>query len=363
MNRLSKAIESLRMYELDALILLNQANIAYFLGSSLDYSAVIFYNDGEIHVVTHTLEYPRAKLLDNVNIYLYSAQSKNKEEVLARDIIEAIGKVIRGSVNRVGIEGYSIPYATYTRLSNILSNIEAVDATDAIWWFRLIKSIDEVEKIKNASKTVSKAISRAIEVIKPGVKEVDVAACIAYEIYSMNGFIDIQPIVASGPRSAIPHAKASNRVIRDKEVVVVDIVAKHSEYYSDMTRTVATRSITNELRKIYEVVREAQEKALETVTTGVLCSEVDRAARKIIEDYGYGKYFIHSTGHSIGLDVHESLRIAENINTELKEGMTITVEPGIYIENIGGVRIEDTILVTKNGAEVLTEYSKDFIEI
>ncbi len=363
MDRLSKAIESLRMHELDALILLNQSNIAYFLESTLDYSAVIFYNNGEIHVVTHTLEYPRAKLLSNVSIHLYSAQNRSRGEILARDIIEAVGKVIRGSVNRVGIEGYSISYTAYNRLSNILSNIETVDATDAIWEFRLIKSLDEIEKIKNASKTVSKAISKAVEVVKPGIREVDVAAYIAYEIYSMNGFIDIQPIIASGPRSAIPHAKASNKTIRDGETVLVDIVAKHSEYYSDMTRTVATRSTTNELKKIYEVVREAQEEAIDTVKTGVLCSEVDKAARKIIEDHGYGKYFMHSTGHSVGLDIHESLRIAENVHTKLREGMTITIEPGIYIENIGGVRIEDTVLVTNNGAKILTEYSKDFIEI
>jgi Xaa-Pro dipeptidase len=363
MDRLSKAIESLKTYELDALILLNQANITYFLEKPLDYSAVIFYIDGEIHVVTHTLEYPRAKLLRNVNIHLYSTKNRGEGEILAKDIVEAIGKVVKKNVDRVGIEGYSIPYITYTRLSNILNNVKIIDATDAIWRFRLIKSPDEIEKIKNASKTVSKAISRAIEIIKPGISEAEVAAHIVYEIYSMNGFTDIQPIVASGPRSAIPHARASSKTIREGETVVVDIVAKHSEYYSDMTRTIATRSITNELRKIYEVVREAQEEALDAVRPEALCSEVDEAARKLIRSYGYSKYFIHSTGHSIGLDVHEYLRIAENVDSRLKEGMTITIEPGIYVENIGGVRIEDTVLVTSSKAEILTECSKSLIEI
>lgn len=364
MDRLGKALESLKTHELDALILFNQANIAYFLGIPLDYSAVIFYNNGEIHIVTHALEYPRAKPLRNVNIHLYSThQTKNRGEILAKDIIEAIGKVLKGNVDRIGIEGYSIPYATYTRLSNILNNIEIVDATNAIWKFRLIKSLDEVENIKEASRIISKAIGKAIEVIKPGVREVDVAACIVYEIYGMNGYTDIQPIVASGFRSAMPHARASSKVIGRGESIVIDVVAKHNEYYSDITRTVATRNLASELKKIYRVVREAQEIAIDMVKPGVPCSEVDEAARKFIEDHGYGKYFIHSTGHSIGLDIHEQLRIAKNVNIKLEEGMTITIEPGIYVENVGGVRIEDTVLVTESKAEVLTEYSKELVEI
>jgi Xaa-Pro aminopeptidase/Xaa-Pro dipeptidase len=166
-------------------------------------------------------------------------------------------------------------------------------------------------------------------------------------------------IIASGPNSALPHARPGNRKLRTGDFVVIDYGAVWHGYHSDETCTFAVGRAGRRHEKIYGVVKEAHDRALVAVRPGVSCREVDRAARAVIEKAGYGPRFSHGTGHGVGLDVHEAPRLSALSDTVLEQGMVITIEPGIYLPGFGGVRIEDTVLVEKGGARVLTEFSKE----
>lgn len=170
-------------------------------------------------------------------------------------------------------------------------------------------------------------------------------------------------IVASGVRSALPHGRASDKEIMKGDPVTLDYVSSYNGYYGDETRTVFVGRVGKELRRIYEVVLESLEMAIDHICEGVTCDEIDSMVRNNIERHGYGKYFIHSTGHGIGLEVHEMPRLSMNDKTFLKRNMVVTVEPGIYIPGLGGVRIEDDVLVTSDGCKVLTRTSKEIIFI
>lgn len=168
-------------------------------------------------------------------------------------------------------------------------------------------------------------------------------------------------IVASGPRGALPHGVASDRVIQEGEFVTMDIGAVYQGYHSDMTRTVAVGEVSAELKKIYDIVYKAQMASLEAVAVGKTGAEIDKVARDIIQEHGYGDYFGHSLGHGVGLDIHEGPRVSAASDTVLEENMIITIEPGIYLPDVGGVRIEDLVVVEKTGARRLSLSSKDLI--
>ena len=192
--------------------------------------------------------------------------------------------------------------------------------------------------------------------IKPGVKEREIAQKIKELVKKFGGQkIAFQTIVASGKRAAIPHGFATNKRIRKGELVVIDFGAVYNGYCTDITRTVVTRKPTEKQKKIIRIVKEAQRRAIKKVRAGVLCCEVDRAARGYIEKKSYGKYFIHTTGHCISQKVHERPKISKGNRNPLKAGMVITIEPGIYIKGWGGVRIEDMVLVTQRGCRILTQ--------
>lgn len=212
----------------------------------------------------------------------------------------------------------------------------------------------------NLNKSQIKAASIADKVfdrlkVKVGQREKEVAGEIKALLKQFGAKPSFRIIVASGKRSAIPHGFASGKKIKRRELVVIDFGALYNGYYTDVTRTIITRIPTEKQRRILRIVREAQRRAIKKVRAGVRCCEVDQAARGYIEKKGFGKYFVHSTGHGIGKKVHEAPKISKRNRNRLREGMVITIEPGIYIKGWGGVRIEDMVLVTKRGCSVLTK--------
>ena len=348
-------------------MILSEPNILYFLGEKLDYTALILDVDNRaLNVVTHVLEYERAKRIKHINnIYLYSFYDIPIElKYIKGSIIDAILQILKREYEKgyIGVEGNYIPYNYVTKLQKEFpGKIIAID--DIIWKLRLVKYSDELELIRKSSRILSKVMELAIEQIRPSVKESEIASIVLHELIRNDAYTDIYPpIIASGPRSALPHGRATDKIVKEGEVVVLDLTSKYRGYYSDMTRTIAIKNIDNRLRRIYEAVKEAQEYALEICREGIKAFEVDLAARNVLKKYGLHNYFIHSTGHSLGLEIHEPLRIAQGVNITLKENMVITIEPGAYIPNLGGVRIEDTIIVRKNKPpEVLTSYTKELL--
>lgn len=243
------------------------------------------------------------------------------------------------------------------------ASLEVKETSEIFGKLRSIKSADEIELIKKATGITIKGIKAGIEAIKVGVSELSVAFEIEREIKESGGESVPFCIVLSGENSALPHGSTSSRKIEKGDSVVMDIGATYKGYYADITRTVFVGKAGEEQKRIYNMVLKAQESAVNLVRPKVKACQVDAAARKIIEEAGYGKFFTHRTGHGLGLEVHEEPYISQQNEIALEPGMTFTIEPGIYLPGSFGVRIEDNIVVTVKGKEVLTKMPKDLLII
>lgn len=256
----------------------------------------------------------------------------------------------------LGFEGEHVSWKTGCQWRDTLNATLCGMSLDAL---RQIKTADEITRIRAACRIADSAARHIRGFIQPGMREREVAAELEWFMKQQGADNpSFDTIVASGPRGALPHGKASDKMIVAGELVTLDFGAQHQGYCSDMTRTflVAGQHQTPEehpLYAVYQTVLEAQLAAIQAIRPGIPCHQVDSAARSIIERAGYGPQFGHNTGHAIGIDVHENPRFSPTDTTRLQPGMLLTVEPGIYLEGVGGVRIEDVVLVTETGAEVL----------
>ncbi|MGC9070064.1 MAG: M24 family metallopeptidase [Elusimicrobiales bacterium] len=221
--------------------------------------------------------------------------------------------------------------------------------------FRMIKKGEELESVRKACKIVSKAYKAIKPKIKVGVKEIEIARELEYLMMKMGASTrSFDTIVAFGENSALPHHETSERKLRRNEAVLIDFGCIYHRYCSDMTRTFFYGKPTEEFLKVYKTVELAQKKGIEAVKEGVLSDEIDKICRQTISEHGYGQYFIHGTGHGVGLDIHEDPTLNPKTSIKLLQGMTITIEPGIYLYGKFGVRIEDTVCVRKDGCEIMT---------
>jgi Xaa-Pro aminopeptidase len=265
----------------------------------------------------------------------------------------------------VGIEAEHFTVAEKNRLSGFLpSGIRLRDTRGAVERLRLVKDGEELMRIREAVKLGAALFDRAVEVLREGVAEVEVAA--EMELMARRAGAEgmsFPTIIASGPRSALPHGHASTLPIQSGGFVVCDFGVILAGYCSDQTRTVWVGPVSGEARRVYEAVREAQQAAVDVVRPGMSAGEVDTAARKALRKAGLADYFTHSTGHGVGLEIHEAPRIAIGQRDPLEPGMVITIEPGVYFPGKWGVRIEDMVVVTSAGCDVLTPTPKDFVAV
>ena len=225
---------------------------------------------------------------------------------------------------------------------------------------RLVKSADEIARIRRSVETNSLAFEQAASRVKPGMKEQDLAADLEYRMRRLGAEKpSFETIVAGGIRSALPHAQPTAAPLREGGLVVVDMGAVQEGYCSDMTRMLFLGKPSNQVKSAYRAVLEAQLAAIDAVRAGARTARVDAAARNVLKGYGLDQAFVHSTGHGLGLEIHEPPRIGKRDKSRLQAGMAITIEPGVYIEGFGGIRIEDTVVVTENGCEILTPTAKE----
>lgn len=275
------------------------------------------------------------------------------------------GKAKKLRLKTLGIEGEHLNVAERSCLAKTLgSGVRLREAPPLVEQSRMVKDSDEIDLLREAVLLGSSLFEVALKTIRPGVKEVEVAAKMEYAARRAGAeAMSFETIIASGPRSALPHGRASQASIPSQGFVVCDFGVILSGYCSDMTRTVHVGQPASDARRMYEAVKDAQEAAVATVKPGVSVGTVDGAARKLLAKNGLAKYFTHSTGHGVGLEIHEPPRVAMGQKQRLDPGTVITIEPGIYIPGTGGVRIEDMVVVTDQSCEVLTPTSKELIVI
>lgn len=259
---------------------------------------------------------------------------------------------------RLGFENHSVSFALWNKMKKTLPHVFWLELNDFPQLCRSIKQPDELNRIRRACEISVKALRSTLPFIRAGVSENDIAAELEYRIRKLGASgVSFETIVASGERSAMPHGTASDRILQSGDTVTIDFGAMYQGYASDMTRTFFIGTPDDALIRIYQAVLHAQQAAIEQFKPGMLCCQLDAVARNYLQESGYGSNFTHSLGHGVGIQVHEGLSVSSRSEEEILPGMVFSIEPGVYVEGLGGVRIEDLVVATQDGLEVLT---KDF---
>jgi Xaa-Pro aminopeptidase len=276
----------------------------------------------------------------------------------------AVRLLRRKRIRRIGFERAHLSFEQYSALEDALTGARLTPIGPVIERQRMIKSEDEIAAIRKSVETNSKAFERAVKTLRPGVSEAEAAAELEYQMRRLGAEkAAFETIVAYGARTALPHAHPTAEKLTGDELVLIDMGATRDGYASDMTRMLHAGRPSPKIRKMYKAVLEAQLAGIDAVRAGVTAEYVDRAARRVLKERGLDRQFTHSTGHGLGLEIHEGPRLGKRDKTRLASGMAITIEPGAYIEGFGGIRIEDTVVVTGNGCEVLTPTPKELMTL
>jgi len=277
--------------------------------------------------------------------------------------VAAVDLIRRKGLKRIGFEAGRTTYESYQRLKHAMplaSSLRPVGAV--IDKLRMVKSNEEIARIRLSVRTAANAFENTVRNLKPGISEMAIAAELEFKMRRYGAEKPaFDTIVATGARTALPHAQPTAHQTAIDELLLIDMGACQDGYMSDMTRMLFFGRPGPRVRALYNAVLKAQLAALDAVKPGVTAGQVDRKARQVLNAEGFGKEFRHSTGHGLGLEIHELPRVGRRDATRLEAGMVITIEPGAYVRGFGGVRIEDTVLVTKTGCDILTPTSKELI--
>lgn len=357
--RQQKLAGRLRHLGVDGLLVTHLPNIYYLCGFSGTAGALLFLSrDRRPSLTFYT---------DGRYTQQAAEQVQGAKVVIGKKpaLVEAGTRLQTAKIRTLGFESEHLSYAAFKELVKSMHGKGRMKPLPGIVEeLRAIKDADEIEQIRAAALLAVTIFPAALSAIKPGNTENMVAG--EMQLHARRAGAEkmsFDTIVAAGPRSALPHGRASGHVIPASGFIIVDYGVILAGYCSDMTRTVHVGRASRAHRRMYEAVREAQLASIEAVRPGVQAGEVDRAGRNLLKKAGYGSYFTHSTGHGVGMEVHETPRLAKGQTQKLAPGMVITIEPGIYIPAEGGVRIEDMVLVTESGHEILTPATRDLIEL
>lgn len=350
MERVRNTQKLFKGYEIDALLVTSPYNLRYvsnFTGTS----GLALITADDAYFVTDFRYTEQA-----------TDQAKGFKVIEAKSFNDEIARILKQ--HQIESLGYETDHLTVSEFKVYEKDLDVnlVPVSGLIESLREIKEIGEVEKIKKAIQITESALEHIFDFIKPGITEIEVANELDFYMRKLGASgVSFDTIVASGVRSAMPHGVASHKVIELGDMITIDFGCYYEGYVSDMTRTFALGDPGEKLKEIYEIVRVANQKVHEQVRPGLTGKEMDAIARDYITECGYGEYFGHSTGHGIGLEIHEAPAISWKNDQGLKPGHTITNEPGIYLPGIGGVRIEDDIWVQKDRAENLMTFTHDLI--
>lgn len=352
LNRISDLQRKIPSYKIDSIIFFNMNNIRYLTGFTGSDGVLLLDSDKKILFV------------DGRYIAQAHVETNHLRIIEYKDKIQGITQTIKKlRPKRIGFEANSITWGMYNQLKNSIPQVTLVALNDELKLLRAYKDKAEIALMAKAAEISSLSIRALIDRIMPGQTEKEVA--IALELEARRTGADepaFSTIVASGENAAFPHARPSDRKIKKGDFVVIDFGVKYKGYCSDETCTIAFGKLTARQKNAYQMVKNAHDRALAHIKTNVPAARIDQYVRTVFGKK-YGRYFIHGTGHGVGLEVHEAPRLASNSTDILKPNMVVTVEPGLYIPGLWGVRIEDTVLVKENGCEKLTKMDKEIIII
>jgi len=355
-RRREKLRRAVKKAEAEALLVSNFTNVTYLTGFTGDDSYLLVRPDGELMLTDGRYTTQLEEECPGLEL------SARKPGV---QMLDAVVKVVkRAKIRRLGFEADSMTVGLRDQLAEKLPKLELVPTSGLVEELRTRKDRGEVTRIREAVHVAERAFAVVRATLRPEMTEKFVADELEHQLRLFGARSSSFPnIVAVGPRAALPHAVPGERTLGESELVLIDWGADAGQYKSDLTRVLVTGRISPKFRRLYEVVLEAQTRAIAAIRPGVEAQEVDGVARRVIADAGYGRRFGHGLGHGIGLEVHEAPRLSAKSTAVLEPGMVVTVEPGVYFPGWGGIRIEDDVLVTRDGHEVLTHVGKQLSEI
>ncbi len=337
----------------EAILVSSCPNVTYLTGFTGDSSYLLLTPDNAIVISDGRYTQQLQEECPDVDVEIRPVATETSDW-LAR-VVTAAG------IRQLAFEGHAMTVAAYSELTEKLPDCQFVPSKSPVERLREVKDRDEVRRIRHAIDVAERAFAVVKASLRPERTEKEIAYDLEHQIRLFGGTgCSFTPIVGVGPRGALPHATLSDHCMGDSPFVLIDWGAYADLYVSDLTRVLVTGRIPPKLQRVYEVVLKAQQAAIEAIRPGALMKDIDAVARGVIEAAGFGKRFTHGLGHGIGLEIHEAPRLAANQQRKLKAGMVVTVEPGIYLPGWGGVRIEDDVLVTRTGHEVLSSVPKEF---
>lgn len=342
----------------DAIAIVPGANMVYFTGLEFHLSerpAIALFSDSGMAMITPALEVTKVTNRTDLDARIFSWSDTDG---FAGAFKEA-ARALKLDSATLGVDGATMRVFEFLALQDAGCSTMR-DVGQDLLRIRSIKSAEEINAMREAVQLSERALHRLTREIEPGMTERAIATrlnALMQEEGSQG--VAFYPLVQTGPNSALPHGMITDRTLKTDEYLLIDFGGMMRDYPADITRTFCYGTPSDEMRRIYDTVLAANQAATAIAAPGVRCGDVDKAARDVIEAAGYGEYFTHRTGHGLGLEGHELPQIAAGVETPLKTGMVFTIEPGIYIPDLGGVRIEDNVAVTENGVDVLTSYPRE----
>lgn len=356
-TRHRRLLDAMHAAGLDALALVPGANMYYLLRLTIHTSErlalALLGADGSVRMALPALERPRAEAETRLPVQFFAwGDTEGFNAALA----SCLSDLKAGQ--RVAVE-YTAMRVLELRAIEALAPVETVDATGLLSRLRMVKDVEELAAMRAAVRVVEQGLTSAIKAIRPGITEREIAAVWDRAMQEAGAEPSFTTIVAGGPNSANPHHTPGDRRFERGDLVILDGGARVQGYCSDITRTVAVGELSDEGRRIYDLVLQANRAGVAALRPGATGAQIDVAARAVIESGGYGPCFVHRTGHGLGIEIHEPPYIHAGEPDSLPESATFTVEPGIYVPGVGGVRIEDDVVITATGGECLTSFPRE----
>lgn len=353
--RLEKLINLVKDKNADAALLLNESNMHYACGFSPSEGAVLITAKGDgYHLVDSRYTETAVNHSKKCGLKVIEIKSAFADEI--KNICSS------HNIKSILFENETISYSAYKRYSEVLKGTEFIELDNSVMALRNVKDIDEIEMMKKANNIAEKSFQELLNEVKPGKSERELAALFDY-IMAKNGShgVSFYTILLTGAHTSMPHGVPDDRLVQDGDFVLFDFGATYCGYHSDMTRTVAVGHATDEMTEAYNLVLNAQKAGIKALGDGVRCADVYQAAYDVLEEKDMGKYFRHSLGHGVGLDIHEGYNASPRSNDTFTVGNVTSIEPGIYIPDKFGIRIEDLLYISPRGRENLSKITKELI--